>query len=330
MKLLKYILLFFGLGVVIWLIVDTGFDNILAQFRWLGMNSIWFLLPYCAVYACDCYGWRFSFARHIHLPSFVKMFRIRLAGEAINYTTPAAYIGGEPFKALMLSKTNVLLSHSLASVLIAKFLMTVAEVLFIIIGIQLAFLSFANRDLLIALIIGLLLFGGVLWLFFLLQRRGLAKFLSKGIQKIRVAQQWLQSYEKAIAEFDIVLAQYYEEKKQLGIACCCFFLSWCCGSMEIYIFLTLMDQPFQLYQIFVLEALFVSIKGAGMMVPGSVGIQEGGIVATMVLFGFAKPLGVTFSILRRVREIIWIVIGLYFFSQEWDSSMYASANEKAQ
>jgi uncharacterized membrane protein YbhN (UPF0104 family) len=51
-------------------------------------------------------------------------------------------------------------------------------------------------------------------------------------------------------------------------------------------------------------------KLAAVIVPGSLGIQEGGQVLIFVAFGFSASLAMTFSLLRRGREILWIGFGL--------------------
>ena len=59
---------------------------------------------------------------------------IRTAGEVVNTTTPAGYVGGEPLKASLLRKHHVPMEEAFTSVIIAKTTMTIAEVLFILLG----------------------------------------------------------------------------------------------------------------------------------------------------------------------------------------------------
>ena len=63
----------------------------------------------------------------------------RTAGEVVNMTTPTAYVGGEPLKAFLLKRHQIPMVDGLASVVIAKTIMTLAQVLFILVGIALAF-----------------------------------------------------------------------------------------------------------------------------------------------------------------------------------------------
>ena len=45
-------------------------------------------------------------------------------------------------------------------------------------------------------------------------------------------------------------------------------------------------------------------------IPGSLGAQEGGYTLLLMSFGYTEVTGITFALLRRFREIFWILIGL--------------------
>ncbi|NUM34305.1 MAG: flippase-like domain-containing protein [Candidatus Brocadiae bacterium] len=318
MKWFKILLLLLGFFVVVWLLLDTGIANIKQELYNLGPWGILFLLPYIAVYIFDTLGWKYSFCREIKTP-FSLLFHIRLAGEAINYTTPTAYIGGEPVKAYILSKKGIPFTHGLASVVIGKFLMTVVEVIFILIGIEITVSTLGKRDSFFTwLIIFFLIFS--VFLFFLLhfQKKGMGKFCVQWVRKIKFLSQAFSSDEAKIQEFDQILSKYYsKEKLSIALSCVYYFIGWCLGALEIYILLLLMGYEVTLPTAIALEAISVAIKGAGGFIPGSIGVQEGGQVWIFALFGYPKSLGLTFGILRRLREVFWILVGLAFLSKVW-------------
>ncbi|HZS11084.1 MAG TPA: hypothetical protein VFA38_02470, partial [Nitrospirales bacterium] len=59
-----------------------------------------------------------------------------------------------------------------------------------------------------------------------------------------------------------------------------------------------------------IAALSVLVKGATFFIPASVGMQEGGNLLLLLAYGYTELNGITFALLRRVRELAWIVIGL--------------------
>src|SRR4029453_18334975 len=65
-------------------------------------------------------GWRAAFPRR--RPRFRLLFPVRLAGEAVNETTPTGTMGGEALKAYLLARlgAGVPVEESLVSVVVAK------------------------------------------------------------------------------------------------------------------------------------------------------------------------------------------------------------------
>jgi uncharacterized membrane protein YbhN (UPF0104 family) len=56
------------------------------------------------------------------------------------------------------------------------------------------------------------------------------------------------------------------------------------------------------------------VRFATFLVPASVGAQEGGYVVTFVALGLSPSTAVAFGLTRRVREILWIIVGLVIFA----------------
>ncbi len=80
--------------------------------------------------------------------------------------------------------------------------------------------------------------------------------------------------------------------------------------MELWVFLSLMtDVEHPILLALVLEAGISVAKGASFFVPGSVGVQEGGISWLFDLTGIGLELGLAYAVVRRVRELLWIGAG---------------------
>ncbi len=61
---------------------------------------------------------------------------------------------------------------------------------------------------------------------------------------------------------------------------------------------------------FSIAAISVLIKAAGFFIPGSLGAQEGGYLLLLLTFGYDEVTGIAFALIRRLREVLWIMIGL--------------------
>ena len=93
------------------------------------------VFPTVLVALFDVLGWRYAFTRD--RVGLVTLFWTRLAGEAVNLTTPTAALGGEAAKTWLL-RDHVSLAESLSSVIVAKTTITIAQGLLLLLGVVLA------------------------------------------------------------------------------------------------------------------------------------------------------------------------------------------------
>jgi len=82
------------------------------------------------------------------------------------------------------------------------------------------------------------------------------------------------------------------------------------GSLEIYLVLNFLDIPVTLLTAVVLESFGAAVKFASFMVPASLGALEGGNVAIFAAFGLGGVVGLSYTLVRRLREGTWVLIGL--------------------
>ena len=60
----------------------------------------------------------------------------------------------------------------------------------------------------------------------------------------------------------------------------------------------------------VIEALGSGVRFASFMVPASLGAFEGANAAAFGALGFGAAAGLAFSVVRRARQAVWVVVGL--------------------
>ena len=51
------------------------------------------------------------------------------------------------------------------------------------------------------------------------------------------------------------------------------------------------------------------MRAVGFLIPGSIGVFEGGLVGIFALLGLESSTGLAFGVARRFREGVWILIG---------------------
>ncbi|GJL53658.1 MAG: membrane protein [Nitrospirales bacterium] len=311
--MLKLIFLAVGcvaLAGIIWHIGPTSIVHTASQLGPLALGVI--LLPMLAVYALEALGWRLTLGMHAQRIGFAHLFAIRMAGESVNVTTPAAYVGGEPLKAYLLKPYGIPFVEGLASVITAKTTMTIAQVAFILLGIGLSFsmLGTSEHYVVAALVsVGLLAFGVLA--FVMVQRYGLAMGCLHVLRFCRIKFTFLEERKASLEELDSTIRAFYSQhRRTFYVALLTFFSAWMLETLEVYAILYYLDVPVDIVTSLSIAALTVFIKGSTFFIPGSLGAQEGGYVLLLLAYGYPDVTGITFALIRRLREILWIFVGL--------------------
>src|SRR5262245_46336657 len=272
--------------------------------------AIVLVFPITLVTLFDTLGWRFAFA-HDRV-GLATLLPARLAGEAFNLTTPTASLGGEAVKTWLL-QGRVPIDEAVSSVIVAKTTVTIGQGLLLLLGVILAWTSLpVDSRILRAMeyLVGLevLALGG----FVIVQRRGLAARGARMLARLGLSR--FEGHE-TVGRIDEALATFYRERPlRLALSLACHFLAWLLGAVEAWLILALLGTPVSLVTATVIEAFGMGIRFATFLVPGSVGVLEGGYAATFAALGLGSTAGVSFSLVRRIREAVWIALGLVAFA----------------
>jgi hypothetical protein len=86
-------------------------------------------------------------------------------------------------------------------------------------------------------------------------------------------------------------------------------LGFALGTIEIYLVVRFLGVPISPLVAFAIGALGTAVKFFSFMVPASLGALEGGNMAIFAAFGLGGAVGLTYTLVRRLREIVWIAAG---------------------
>jgi uncharacterized protein (TIRG00374 family) len=310
---LKLIFLIVGLAALIGIILHIGLEPILHTVSQLGLFHLGLiLLPMLVVYGLEAMGWQVTLGPHAGKIGFFRLFAIRMAGETVNVTTPTAYVGGEPLKAYLLKRYGVPMVDGLASVITAKTTMTLAQVFFILLGLALTFWIIGESGhywVAMLVSVGVLAFG--VGLLVLLQRHGIGMGCLGILRACGIRLAYLENRESQLQELDGIIRGFYSQHHQTFYAALAiFFLAWMTETLEVYAILYFLDVPIDVWTSISIAALAVFIKGGTYFIPGSLGAQEGGYTLLLMSLGYTEVTGIAFALIRRLREILWILFGL--------------------
>jgi len=296
-----------GLLVIGYLIVQVGPVAVWSAFRVLSWRLLLILVfPTCVAVLVDTLGWRYTFRAPPR--SLGRLLAVRLAGEAVNLGTPTASVGGEPVKAYLL-RPEVALRDGLASVVVDKTTGVVAQVLLLLVGLLVgSVLLPVPRPLTVAaagaLAVEILCVGG----FIVVQLRGAIGGGGRLLAKLRMPPS--RERQATLDDMDHALrALYITNTSGLLASVLCHVLGFAVGTLEIYLVVQLLGIPISLTTAFTIGAFGTAVKFFSFMVPASLGALEGSNVALFAAFGLPGAVGLTYTLVRRLREIIWIAVG---------------------
>lgn len=305
MRALKLVLLVLGIAAIVYAIHRIGWAPILealARLTWWQLALV--CLPYAVITAVDTLGWRYAFPRD---PApFLRLVGARLAGEALNLVTALGSMGGEAVKAWLIRR-DVTYEASVPSVVIAKTTLTIAQALFLLIGVALAWSLLATDSRVISAMVWLLVveiaavagFVGV-------QVVGIVGRAGRLLQWFGVVQR--QDYAERL---DAALRDYYRRDwRRLSLSTGFHLAGWLLGALEAYLILFFLAIPADLVTATVIEALGAGVRFAAFLVPASLGAFESANAAAFEAMGLGAGAGLAFSFVRRARQVVWIGVGL--------------------
>lgn len=115
--------------------------------------------------------------------------------------------------------------------------------------------------------------------------------------------------EKLLALDEAIMDFYTRNQASVFLSVGTFLGGWLVGALEAYVIVQYLGEPIDIVTALSLDALTTLIKGGTFFVPGSIGAQEAGTLILLRVYGYSDVTGMTFALLRRVRELIWIGVG---------------------
>ena len=327
--------LFFFLGVATVVVMlftfDVSFvelwDNLCRAGYWLiPILGIWIV-----VYGINALAWQ-SIINGVGAKgqvSFWRIYRLTITGYALNYATPVGGLGGEPYRILELSK-DVSRQHAASSVILYAMMHFFAHFWFwfssIFIYLGLAAVGDLPINTAIATVLGIIIVFCLIffWIFSRGYRKGLVVGALHLISRIPGLKGWstrfLENHAESLHNIDTQIASLYaEDKRAFYRSLLLEYLSRVVQSSEVFFMLLLFGIDCgggftgltltYLHSILIVSftTLFANLIG---FLPMQLGVQEGGFVLSIAALGLSAALGIFVSIICRVREIIWIVIGI--------------------
>ena len=296
-----------GLLLATGLILDQGLAVVAGTLAAAGFGIVWASLLHLVPMAINARAWQLLLPGG-RRPGLVVLTGIVWVREAVNGLLPVARVGGEAASYRLLRQRGVAAVPALASLVIDVTLSVLSQALFALLGVALLATRGGDGPVAQGLALGLVAAVAIAGLLVAVQHRGLFGPLGRlvgGLFGRRLA--GLLGGERRL---DRMVRQLYRRQARI-IACVAWQLAgWVAGAGEIWLALYFLGHPVPAGDALIIEALAQALSSAAFVVPGALGVQEGGFVVIGGLVGLGPDLALALSLARRARDILIFVPGL--------------------
>ncbi|HEX5413963.1 MAG TPA: lysylphosphatidylglycerol synthase domain-containing protein [Terriglobia bacterium] len=301
-----------SLGLAIYLVARTGVSSIFEKFQLLGWGFTILILLAGLRQGIRSIAWQVCLKKEDCRANLLRLFALRLVGNAVSDVTPAGFLLGESAKVWACSD-HMEKKASAASIAVEDLIYGLASTLFISGGAALLLLDVVVPERF------QLLTGGVT-AFILLSVAGLGFIIVK--QKCwltplpdrltKLCSRWIctDTLERDIRDFEVNIHQFFQTRRMAFL--CVFVLEalvHVIGTGEVFLILMTTAGHASILTAYLVEAANRLVQLA-FFIPLGLGAEEGVAGATLGALGYGLAEGVSLAVIRKGRTIFWDAVGL--------------------
>jgi len=312
LRYLKFLYLAIGLGLLVLVLGETDIADVSERVIQVGWGLAVIFGLYLIAFTIDSFTWQMAL---VEVPlNGVWMYRTwkaRMVGEVFNTVMPAAGMGGEPVKAILLKKYyGIGYREGTASLILGKTINMASLMIFLIGGFVLMW-SAPALPLSYKFVsgLGLLTLGMGIGLFFIIQRLKITSITGAWIGRRRIGA-WVNGVVHHIHDMDERLVRFYtQHKRRFAGAVMLALVNWLLGAAEVYYSMLFLGHPISLADAWIIEAAAQLVRAGAFFIPAGIGIQEGVFFVVCSAMTGVPALGVAVAVVRRIREALWLAWG---------------------
>lgn len=299
-----------GLAIAIWLVSREHPATIFHLLQGAGAGVLLAAAVHALPMLCNAWDWR-TLIRPTQRPSLTTMLWLVWLRESINGLLPVARVGGEIVSFRLLGRMGVRPATAAASLVADMQLTLISQLVFALAaaGYLLDQTSSATARVVAQLAWGIAALAPVLLLFALVQHARPFERAARTLNHVTSGKVYDLVGKSARIDQSVKLIW-----RQTGVVVRYLFI-WqtlqCAGfALEIWLALKVLGADPTFLQAFAIEALIQLVSSAAFLVPGGLGVQEGGFVLIGGLMGFDAPTCLALAGARRIRDLLFYVPGL--------------------
>lgn len=309
-----------GLALFIYVIRQTGLDEIWLRIRQLRIGFLLILTISAFRYLARSLSWLRCLSPEDRGVGFWALWRARLAGEAIGDLMFGPVVA-EPLKAIALGG-KVSLSSRVSSLAVENISYTFSSCLMVMAGAIALLANFGLQESLRTAMsaalaaVALIIVASVA----VIGRRwklgsGVAGWLNRKLITNDVTRDKIAAKISHLSDLEEYIFNFFARRPaDFFIVMLCQMSFHLAGMAEIYVTMNLIGAGLGLAKAFLMESVNRAINIAFVFVPALVGVDELGTRELAKVLGFDGSFGVALAIVRKIRMFFWIGIGLIFLA----------------
>jgi glycosyltransferase 2 family protein len=302
-----------GLALATALFIWQGVGPVLAAFAAGGVGIVWASLFHFVSMAVNARAWQ------VLLPASPRGKRGSLAfylwavwlREAVNGLLPVARVGGEVVSARLLMRNGLSPPKAVASLVVDMTVSLVSQFAFSVLGVALLAALGAGGGVVGDVALGLLVAVPLMAAVAVVQRVGLFTVLARLFRALFGDR--FDALVGGAAPLDRAVRRLYRRRRALLLCFAWQLIGWIAGAGEVWLALRFLGHPVGLVRSLIVEAVIQALSSGAFIVPGAIGVQEGGFLFTGGLIGLSPELALALALARRARDIIVFVPALLFW-----------------
>jgi putative membrane protein len=291
-----------GVALFIYLIAHEGVATIIAALSIAGWSLLWVALFRTIPMILSSLGW-FKLFSGTRFPPPLLLLWARWIGESFNTLMPVAQIGGHFVRARLIKGCGVANIDAGATVVVDFTLGISAQFVFSLVGAALLLWQIGDGEELPGLLIGFTIAAFLLLAFYLIQRAGFFSYAAGFIQSV-VRRRELISLAGGAKALDQKIAMIYRSRSDVLFCSALRLLSWMSKSGETWLALYFLGFPITLREAVIIESLSAAVGSAAFVIPGALGVKEGGIILIGKLLGISTEKALALALVKRFCDLL--------------------------
>lgn len=315
---IRNIFWFFGILAIVLMLLAFDMDY---EELWMNLKKAgyWFpavVLLWIFIYLLNAWAWYVIIrdGKHAKVP-FWKVYKLTISGFALNYATPVGLMGGEPYRIMELTP-HVGASKATSSVILYVMMHIFAHFCFWLFSVFL-FIAVEPVNVGMGIMLGIIGAACLIAIYFFMKgyRKGMAVKTLRILGHIPFVKKWAKRFSEekmeTLQRIDQQIAELHGQRKStFYFSLMLEFTSRIVGCLEIYFILNILTDNVSFVACILIMAFTSLFANLFFFSPMQLGAREGGFALATGGLAIASSFGVYTGLITRVREIIWLIIGV--------------------